>query len=246
MKNAVLLVALFCLNFFPGAAQVPANYNADNESIGRQPLAQFVFQQNNSNRKAVPETQTIKGSPFVVEAFLKGAIYSSDGFEGDGYFRYDGYNDEVQFKIQISDTTIVKLIKQQDIYCKIGNDRVDFREFFNKKKELVKGHLFRLVETEDAILYERRLKKYKEGKEAVTSFELPVPSRFVAQKEYYYFDKDEKQISYLSPTKKGIMALFKNDDKAKQKKMKSFVSNSRLDLKQSKDMVQVFYYYNNL
>ena len=106
--------------------------------------------------------------------------------------------------------------------------------------------MFQLAESDDLTLFERRIKKFKEGKAATTSLEVPVASRFVLQTELYYLDKEDDKIRFFKPSKKNLVAMFETDDKTKNDKLKKFISSSRLNYKDTKDIVQVLYYYNNL
>ncbi|MBS9461731.1 hypothetical protein LV716_11760 [Flagellimonas sp. HMM57] len=246
MKRSFFYPALGLLLGQSIIAQAPANYNADNESFGNQPMLQYAFQQLNSKTAKKFDETNIRGSRFYRRGFLEGSIYSKDGLEGKNLMRYDGYNDEVQIKISPSDTTIVMLTQNKDIYCVLGREKIVYREYFDKDGEAIYGHLFKLAETDDLALFERRIKKYKEGKAATTSFEVPVASRFVLQTELYYLDKKDNKIQFFKPSKKNLVAMFETDDKTKNDKLKKFISSSRLNYKDTKDIVQVLYYYNNL
>ncbi len=245
MKRSFFYITLGLLSGQSVLAQ-GADYNADNESFGNQPMLQYAFQQLSSKSLQKIDEANIKGSPFYRRGFLEGSIYSKDGLEGKSLMRYDGYNDEVQIKINPKDTAIVKLTQNKDIYCVLGREKIVYREYFNKDGEAINGHLFKLAEADDLALYERRMKKYKEGKAATTSFEVPVASRFVLQTELYYLDKDENKIRFFKPSKKNLMTLFKTDDKTKNEKLKKFISGHNLNHKDTRDIVQVFYFYNNL
>nr|WP_299343342.1 hypothetical protein [Allomuricauda sp.] len=228
-------------------AQVPANYNADNESFGMLPMLQYAFQQLNSkSMEALDKKVNYKGSPYVIRTFVKGRIYSGDGLEGEAYLRYDGYNDEVQLKSSVEDSIILKLTQNDDIYCVLGREKVFFKEYYDKNDEVNQGHLFQLAEIDEMVLFERRRKIYKEGKEATTSFELPVANRFVLERQLYCSNKEDGKIKFFKPSKKSLLNLLASEDKEKNNKMKSFLSKSRLNLKDPKDVVQVFYYYNTL
>ncbi|QLG46076.1 hypothetical protein [Costertonia aggregata] len=246
MRHTMACFLLVQFFFQSVTAQAPSNYNADNESFGMQPALQYAFQQLNSKSLKNLDKTNIKGSPFYREGFVKGLIYSQDGLEGQGFMRYDGYNDEVQLKSSTTDTTIFKLTQSKDLHCILGKEKVVYRKYFDKNDEVVEGHLFELVRSDDIVLYERRMKKYKEGKEATTSFELPVANRFVLQTELYYSNQKDKEIRFLKPSKKKVLDLFKTEDKIKNDKLKKFISGNRLNYKDARDVVQIFYYYDNL
>ncbi|MEM1003697.1 MAG: hypothetical protein AAGH46_13710, partial [Bacteroidota bacterium] len=246
MKRTSKLVLVGNLVCFAVSAQIPVGYNADNESFGMQPMLQYAFQQLNSKSlNSLGAKVNYKGSPFVIRTFVKGRIFSNDGYEGEAYLRHDGYNDEIQLKSSVQDSLILKLVQNDSIYCFLGNDKVLYREFYDKKGELHRGHLYQLIETDTMVLFERRNKIYKEGKAATTSFELPVANRFILERELYVLDKEEQKINYFKASKKKILELFSNE-KQKAQSIKGFLSKNRLSYKDPKDVKRVFSYYNTL
>ena len=225
--------------------QAPANINADNGSFGKQPMLQFAFQQLASKQLKRTEDFNIKGSRFLNRNFEMGAIYSREVLKSKSYMRYDAYNDEVQIKINDSDTTNLVLRKDEDIYCVLSGKKMYYKNYYNKKKQIKGGYLFKIAETDSLILFERRLKRFKDGKEPVSSFELPVASRFVSGRELYYENKNSAKVYYLHTNKKAIFGLFNHND-TKAAKIKEFISKSKLNLKEPKSVAQVFFYYNTL
>ncbi len=226
-------------------AQIPANYNADNESFGMQPMLQYAFQQMGSKLIVEDNDINIQGSRYLNRNFDLGAIYSQDGLEGKAYMRYDAYNDEVQLKINDSDSTSLILRKDKDIYCMLSGKKMYFKSYFNKRNAITEGYLFQIAETDSLVLFERRVKRFKDGKEATTSFELPVASRFVSSRELYYENKRTKKVNFLKPNKKAIVGLF-DGNTSKASKIKGFINKNRLNLNDPKKVAQVFYYYNTL
>ncbi|MGB5822033.1 MAG: hypothetical protein WBG90_21300 [Saonia sp.] len=245
MKYVFTCFILIVASGFCSFAQDIGATNADLTAVGRNPGLDFIFQQyRNQRNKEVPRANIV-GSPYVWEEFKKGPIYSQDGLEGYAYIRYDGYNEEVQLKKYQEDEELQKLLPRLDIYCKVDGQEILFREFSDKKGELKKGHLFKLAEADGITVYQRKAKKYKEGKKGATSLEMTVPDKFVDEFELYVGTGNEKgTISFIKPSKKEILKLFKDEDKTG--KVKKFISGSNLDLKDAKDIAQIFMYYNNL
>ncbi|MFS4467045.1 hypothetical protein [Maribacter sp. 2210JD10-5] len=246
MKNYVLSVALTVIGCLYSSAQVPANYNADNESFGMQPMLQYAFQQLNSKTIRGLEETDIIGSRYLSEEFKKTAIYSGDGnLEGYAFSRYDGYNDEIQLKKNLSDDDISVLLRRADIYCMVGNTAIVFKKYYDKSGKLQRGHLFKLRETDNLILYERKIKNFKEGKRAANSLQMNVKSRFVGDSELYFMKKGDDKIQYLKTTKKGVIGLFK-EDTDKVAAIKQHISDKNIKIKESDDIVRIINYYETL
>lgn len=242
MKFPVLYLVIALMGSSGLFAQT--GYNADNESQGRNPSLQYAFQQLNSKRLRPVEKANIVGSPFLSEGFMKTEIYSEGGLEGHAYSRYDGYNEEVQLKKDLGDSEISMLLQRANIYCVVGGKTIVFREYYDKKGKFQQGHLFKIFETDDITLFERKMKKYKDGKEAVNSLQMSVPNKFVAGSELYFM-KDGEKIQFLKTSKKEIVGLFKDDAK-KAEAVKKFISGNGLNLKATKDVLQLFNYYKTL
>ncbi|BFP41904.1 hypothetical protein FGF1_27490 [Flavobacteriaceae bacterium GF1] len=245
MDSKLFLTAIFSMGCHCLFSQIPANYNADNESFGMQPMLQYAFQQMASRQLKDGDDRSIKGSRFLNRNFDIGTIYSKDGVEGQAYMRYDAYSDEVQLKIDDTDSTSLILNKDKNIYCLLSGKKMFFKSYFNKRNTVTEGYLFQIAETDSLVLFERRIKRYKDGKAATTSFELPVASRFVSERELYYEDKNDQTIRFLKTNKKAIVGLFEGST-SKASKIKGFINKNRLDLNDPKKVAQIFYYYNTL
>ncbi|MGB3150184.1 MAG: hypothetical protein WBB27_05930 [Maribacter sp.] len=239
MKNLVLSSFMFIGLYMTSVAQVPANYNADNESFGMQPMLQYAFQQLGSKTVKGLEEVDIIGSRYLSETFVKTAIHSEGGLEGHTFSRYDGYNDEVQLKKSLNDNEVLVLLKRADIYAVSGGTTIVFKKFYDKKGKLERGHLFKLIETENLMLFERKIKRYKEGKQAVNSLQMSVKSRFIADSELYYLKKGEEKIRFLKTSKKEVLDLFK-DEVEKADKVEEYISNNNIKIKDSSDILRIF------
>ncbi|WP_394747238.1 hypothetical protein [Spongiimicrobium salis] len=222
-------------NFNPG--------NADLDAVGRNPNLDFIFQQYRNQKDAIPLTN-IQGSPFLEENFVKTAIYSPDGLEGYAYSRYDGYNEEVQLKKFLGQKKIETLLKREDIYCVRNKETIVYTPYFDKKQNRLQGHLFQRMATDELVIYERMRKRFKEGKEAKTSLEIPVPDKFVEASEFYV-KKKESKVLFLKRSKKALLELFK-DDPGKQEALKAYITKNRINLKKGEGMLKVLSYYQEL
>jgi len=251
MKRLVgcIVIIIIAMNSSMGQDLPFANFsggNVDGDAQGGNPGLSFVFQQWRNEQLSNKEDKLeYEGSPYWTENFQKTAVYSADGLEGNVFTRYDGYNEEVQLRTSLNAPKTLMLVKTKDFYCEVNGERIVYMNYYTKKGEYKEGHLFELLNTPELSIFERRLKRFKEGKEAGSSFELAVPNKFITATEYFYSANGEVDAQFLKPAKKNILALF-NGDSEKQKKVKTFISKNNIRFKNSEDFKKVFAYYNTL
>ncbi len=249
-KSYALALAFACsIGLGVNAQLATSNFsgsNVDGDVTGRNPRLDFAFQQVR-NQKPIEKKIKIEGSAFMHEDYRRASIYSKDGIEGTLYLRYDGFRDQFEIKpISEKEETQV-LLPREDIYCVINGIPAKFKGYYNKKENFKEGYLFVLADIEGMVLYEKRSKLFKEGKDARTSLELNVPNRFVEDRELYLETKKEgkSDIQFFKSSKKEVYALFENDADG-LKKIKKFVSEHKINLKESEGVARVFKYYRTL
>ncbi len=247
-KKTPLTVLALALGTMVSAQLATSNFsgsNVDGDVTGRNPRLDFAFRQIR-NQTPIEGKIKIQGSAFFDENFKKASIYSKDGLEGILYLRYDGYRDHFEIKPATKDEDKQVLLPRKDIHCVLNGTAAKFKEYNDKKGNFKEGYLFVLADIGDMVLYEKRAKLFKEGKEARTSLEINVPNRFVESRQLFLGEmKDGKEdIQFFKASKKAVYALFTNQDDAK--KIKQFVSEKRLNLKEAKDVAKVFRYYQTM
>ena len=244
-----MMLAFIVLAGTTAFSQLPSRnfgVNADNSAVGRNPRLDFAFQEIR-NKKPFDNGFRVTGSAYFHEDFRKASIYSSDGLEGILYVRYNGYADLIQIRPRSENEEAQMLLPRKDIYCVLEATRISFERYYDKKGDYTEGYLFTLFELDDMTLYEKRAKLFKEGKEGVTSLELDVPNRYVESRELYVgrTDDGKERIHFLKSTKKEILKLFESEPDA-TKKLKRFITDKGLKLKDSKEVIRVFRYYESL
>ena len=163
--------------------------NADLDATGRNPRLDFAFQQVR-NQSKIEKKIKIQGSAFFHEDFRKASIYSTDGKEGILFLRYDGFRDQFEIQPVTDEEETQVLLPREDIYCVINGATAKFKSYNDKKGNYKEGYLFVLVDAKDMVLYQKKAKLFKEGKEARTSLELDVPNRFVESTQLYLGKKE--------------------------------------------------------
>lgn len=249
-KNYVLALAATCsIGLAVNAQLATSNFgttSVDSDVTGRNPRLDFAFQAVR-NRQPIEKKIKIQGSRFFHEDFRKASIHTNDGVEGVLYLRYDGFGDQFEIQPISEEEETQVLLPREDIYCTINGTAAKYRSYFDKKRNYKQGYLFVLADLGDMVLYEKKAKLFKEGKEARTSLELDVPNRFVESRQLYLGKKngDKEDIQYFKASKKEIYALFDGEPEA-SKKIKQFVSKNKLNLKESEDIARVLRYYKTL
>ena len=81
-----------------------------------------------------------------------------------------------------------------------------------------------------------------EATQARTSLERAFPARYIDEKSYYISTSDFSEIKYLKTSKKYILKLIDN----KEKKVKKFISENKIKLKNEDDLIKVFVFFDSL
>lgn len=177
----------------------------------------------------------IEGSVYLDEAFVEGVIYYRYEPYEKFQLRYDAFNDEVEIK-RSSNAQIEALHKNESISCSINHERLLFKSFFNTNGEIETGYLIELYKGDSYALYERRMKIFKEGKQAKTSLQNSFPHRFQDKVEFFIAIEEEKP-KFFRRTKKEVLDLFGENNKGS---IKSYFKSNKTDLKRKDDLITVF------
>lgn len=183
----------------------------------------------------------IDGTVYLDENFKNGTIYYRNSPYGDYLLRYDAYNDEVELKRNGS-RQIEALHRNENISCKIQNDKLFYLKHKKTKGKVLEGYLVALQEGVNYTLYIKRQKIFKQGKVAQTSLQNSFPPRFVDDVSYFVSIGDEIPIQ-IGNSKKEILSLF-GPDQAKD--VKTYLKENRPNLKEEGGLISLFAYANTL
>lgn len=167
----------------------------------------------------------IEGSVYFNEYFVKGHVFYNEKPYEEFYIRYDAYNDEVELR-RFENGQIEALHKNGALSCTIGNDHLVFREFRNEKNELKNGYVFEYFEGNNLKVFKRRVKIFKEAKEANTSLQGSFPHRFL-NNETYVIALNE--MGTAKETKNLKRFLLQNLNKFQSKKLKTLIKTENID-----------------
>ena len=183
--------------------------------------------------------EDIQGSVYLNDDFVEGTIYYRSEPYGEFKVRYDAFNDEIELK-RNGLAQIEAIHKNESISCLINNKRLVYKSFFNGKGNVVKGYLIQLNTDGEYALYERRMKIFKEGKQAKTSLQNSFPHRFQDKTELYGA-KANGDLKIINQNKKGLVDFFGSEN---EKKIKAYIKENNIDLKKTTDLIRCVNYMN--
>ena len=197
----------------------------------------------NSVTRAIVKTD-IKGSPYFNEKFIDSKIkYFDKNLEEVFYLRYNAFSDEIEMgknKFQNESVEIVQ--KNENIICYIEDDIFLLKSYKNEIGNQKKGYLNLIFDGQKSKIYRSKRKIFMEATKARTSLERAFPARYIDEKSYYISSKNSSEINYLKVSKKSLLKLIDS----KEKKVKKFISENKIKLKNETDLIKVFEFYESL
>ena len=112
--------------------------------------------------------------------------------------------------------------------------------YSDNDKNINEGYFILLSNDIKNTLYLKRIKKFKVGQPAKDSFRKAIPSAFRNFERYYY---KKGRVLFQVPTKKKEIFLHFSD---KKEDLKKFMKAENINLKDEKDLIKLFKYYDSL
>ncbi|TAI48496.1 hypothetical protein [Flagellimonas allohymeniacidonis] len=187
----------------------------------------------------------VLGSPYLADAFQKGALFYGEERVGTFYARYNGFNKEMEIKKTNSPDEVAKaLVKDKNLKFVFDNqDVLKFVAFMDKKGNRYDEYLLTKSKGDKYQLMERPLVTYKEGKKAANSFMLDVPSKFVHRTELYALDLNTNIASQIPSKKSKLIDFF---DDSEQIQIAALIKKKSLNIKDFNDLSQIFDFANTI
>lgn len=182
---------------------------------------------------------SIKDEAYANSNFLNGNIYQEDKIVRAGVpMRYNAFADEIEIKKSADSEDYGALIKDPDIFVKIGKEIYVFIPFEGSNE---KGGYFSLLndgKTYD--LYKKTTAVYQEPQKAETTYKKATPPAFIKSIKYYLV----KDGTFLEmPT--GKSRILKMMDQ-KKNEIKSYIKENKLDINKEPDLIKVVAYFDSL
>tara|TARA_R110002072_G_scaffold302406_1_gene485198 strand:+ start:8203 stop:8913 length:711 start_codon:yes stop_codon:yes gene_type:complete len=205
-------------------------------------LLQFQFDKTTKFEDVDLETLKYVGSPYQNESFLAGEIYHNNKLIADNIpLRYNALMDEMEFKpsFETPDNESSALMKSPEVDVRIGSKVFIFVPY---QGGIEKGGYFDvLLRGEKIDLFKKYNKKYTPEQKAQTSMTRDVPARFTNNPVYYLVLQDGRFIEIPSRARNFTDAFVD-----KEKEIKSFIKDKKLDIKDENHIIQIVNYYNSI
>ncbi|MGJ8665725.1 MAG: hypothetical protein ACSHW7_05120 [Patiriisocius sp.] len=203
-------------------------------------LDEYIKRQNKDINFEDKDSYT--GTPYNNESYLPGNIYKDGKLLAENIaIRYNAIADEMEIKegLNTSDDDAKVLTKSPDIFVKIVSQIFVFVPYQGGIEE--GGYFEVLHEGNQVDLYKKHIKDFDEAKKATSSITRDVPAKFSDEPVYYLVTKTGK--FYQFPNSRNRKLKVFGD---KEKMMKSFVKDNRLDLNVEKDLLRAVRHYEKL
>jgi len=178
-----------------------------------------------------------KGSPYLYETFLPSKVIINDSTTYNAMLRYNAYNDEIEMK---KDEKVTALFKRPYIEAIINNSHYKILEYKSEADKNKTGYFVALTPLGKHQFYRKDIKVFKEGKKAASTYSKDVPPSFENMVNYYVVLENSTQTRLLKLKKKNLLSLLGDEE------LPSFMKKEKIDLKNEKDLIKLFQYYNTL
>ena len=180
----------------------------------------------------------IDGSPYLMDEFVKGSIYTvTKQHIANILLRYNIYNDEIEYMLEEDK---VQAMANPEIIERIvfADCNIVYLSYSNLKK-INKG-FFILLKEGDASLYSKPEVKYKKASEP-NAYNDGNPAKFIKNPDRFYIKVGKKQ-ARLVGNKKDIVAIFPDN----KDKVKAFIKKNKTKTKNRESLLELVQYYNSL
>ncbi|NKI33238.1 hypothetical protein [Croceivirga thetidis] len=194
------------------------------------------------NEKRKIEENDIQGSAYTSETFLPGKLYYKDKLEGDVFYRYNAYMEEIEIKnVDFPGAPVRGLQRDKNIRVLTPEGKsLSFETFIDKKGLTQNGYLQELSRGKYT-LYKRSDVKYTQPMKSQNSFVPAQPARFSKFVEYYIQLEGRNRIDELELKKSKLLKLVAESDR---EALKAHMKERRLSVKNENDILSILVFLN--
>lgn len=177
----------------------------------------------------------IKGTPFIHNKLEK-ILLQGNAMKG----KYNANQDYIELE---RDGKIVFFLPaiEYPFEVKFVDQNSTYKAF---EIEATKYGFFKILAAkEKAFLLCKEYVKLNAEVKPKSNFEIYKPAKFTREKDTYFIKFKNQEIVIELPTKKS---KFYKVFKGKENAIKTYIKKQRLNIKKSKDLIQIFNYYNTL
>jgi len=182
----------------------------------------------------------ISGSPYLSREFVESEIISKDSILYINVkFRYNIYSDEMEF---IRNNELLSLSNPMNFrYFLLGDDVFVYESFVTQGGSPKRGYFQLLNPGPSGTLLKRYSVSYSPPEEA-QPYAAAKPARFSKATESFYIQFPGNLPAELSMNRRRILDVFPD----KKKELENFISSSKLNFRNEKDLKRLVEYYNQL
>jgi hypothetical protein len=173
----------------------------------------------------------IQGSPYYTDEFIEGTVQLKNGKTASLPFRYDLFQDEIEFR---QDGQVLWLNKKDVLSLQYGNELILPQSF---SEDPGKATYVFVQEKGQYALYTRRKVNFL-PKEPAQGYADPVPDRFERETDRYYL-KEENMPAVEIKNKKGLNAMM-----AENKEALEFIKKSKIKANRVEDLLELVKFLN--
>jgi len=194
--------------------------------------------------KLTEKDQGIIGSAYTSEAFLPGQLYYGAEFEGNVYYRYNAYNEEIEITdVNVPGAPMRTLNRDKKIkLLSMNGNPIQFKTFIDGKNLTQNGYLTQL-RSGKYTLYKRVDVKYTQSQSAQNSFIPAKPARFTQFTQYYMEVEGENKLQELELKQRKILKLLPTEV---VEKVKTFIKENNVNPKEEYGVFRILDYLNNI
>lgn len=236
MKNFLLVIMSFSAGFLFAQDKsehdivvVAGEYTRmiDKNALNNTVYNTFIFDAKNN--------EVMVGSQYLYENFTSGKIMDREGNTIDVLVRYDAFNDEVQVQ---DNGKVVALLPSKIKAVGMNNQIFIYALVEGEKGKQKPGYVEVLAEGDMALYLRRGIYTYKPNNRTMLGNRLNNETE-IRTKETYYYSKNHKKLQSFKLKKKDIFKIFADD-----KLVEEIIKKHGLNIKDIRDVVQLFGYYN--
>jgi hypothetical protein len=209
-KIFITFVSLLSLNLSLGQATGAAPNNSVGGISGGSAAAlnYMLGPINQQNKKLSEKEQGIIGSAYTSEKFLPGQLYYGNDFEGNVFYRYNAYNEEIEVSdVNVPGASVRTLNRDKKIkLISVNGYPIQFKTYIDGKKLTQNGYLTQL-RSGKYNLYKRVDVKYTQSQSAQNSFIPAKPARFTQFTQYYLEVEGRNKLQELELSKRKVLKL---------------------------------------
>lgn len=203
-----------------------------------------TYMQDGKPRTASKNTHyaEMEGSPYLYDGWAKGVALLSDGKAyKDLYLKYDEIQGIPLFKYELTDSAMAFAIPAVELmFSYIANDQehtIHLLSGFKPVNDANGNTFYQVLENGKTKLLKRTVKKIIETR----GFNDVATTKKVEERTSYYLAKDKQPVWVKNDNKSVLAALSDKADKLKQ-----YITDNKLNVKEDEDFAKVVNYYNTL